>query len=211
LPKAAVAAQSADDDALVARSAAGDGAALAVLVGRHGDRLAALARRMLGPDGDVEDVVQETFVRLWSRAGLWRPGEAQLATWLHRVAANLCIDRLRRRRAGSLDEAPEPIDPTPPPDRDQAAMGAARRIDEALAALAPRQRLAIVLCHYQELGNIEAAAAMAISVEALESLLARGRRALKAELAQDRTWMIAALAEASVSRLEEARHGERHP
>ena len=64
-------------------------------------------------------------------------------------------------------------------------MGAelSRRVEAALAALPPRQREAIVLCHHQGLGNIEAAALMEISIEALESLLARGRRALKASLA----------------------------
>lgn len=197
-----------DDDALVARTAAGDGAAFALLVARHGDRLAALARRMLGPNGDVEDVVQEAFLRLWSRAGLWQPEQAQLSTWLHRVAANLCIDRLRRKGADALDEVPEPVDPTPLPDQDLGAMSAARRIDAALQELAPRQRQAIVLCHYQGMGNIEAADIMAVSVEALESLLARGRRALKAALEKDRDWMIAALGEANASRLEEARHDE---
>jgi RNA polymerase sigma-70 factor (ECF subfamily) len=53
------------------------------------------------------------------------------------------------------------------------------QVEAAIAALPERQREAIVLCHYQELGNIEAAALMQISVEALESLLSRGRRALR--------------------------------
>jgi len=53
------------------------------------------------------------------------------------------------------------------------------QVEAAIAALPERQREAIVLCHYQELGNIEAAALMEISVEALESLLSRGRRALR--------------------------------
>ncbi|WP_303713213.1 sigma factor-like helix-turn-helix DNA-binding protein, partial [Brevundimonas naejangsanensis] len=57
------------------------------------------------------------------------------------------------------------------------------QVQAALSRLPPRQREAIVLCHYQELGNIEAAALMEISVEALESLLSRGRRALRAALA----------------------------
>jgi RNA polymerase sigma-70 factor (ECF subfamily) len=52
-------------------------------------------------------------------------------------------------------------------------------VDAALAQLPERQRTAIVLCHFQELGNIEAAAVMEIGVEALESLLARGRRRLR--------------------------------
>jgi RNA polymerase sigma-70 factor (ECF subfamily) len=53
------------------------------------------------------------------------------------------------------------------------------QVEAAIAKLPERQREAIVLCHYQELGNIEAAALMEISVEALESLLSRGRRALR--------------------------------
>ncbi len=57
------------------------------------------------------------------------------------------------------------------------------RVDAALARLPDRQREAIVLCHYQELTNIEAAALMTVSVDALESLLARGRRALRQALA----------------------------
>jgi RNA polymerase sigma-70 factor (ECF subfamily) len=56
-------------------------------------------------------------------------------------------------------------------------------VTAALGALPERQREAIVLCHYQELGNIEAAGLMGVSVEALESLLSRGRRALRAALA----------------------------
>jgi RNA polymerase sigma-70 factor (ECF subfamily) len=51
-----------------------------------------------------------------------------------------------------------------------------------MAILPARQREAVVLCHYQEMGNIQAAAALGISVEALESLLSRGRRALRAAL-----------------------------
>jgi RNA polymerase sigma-70 factor (ECF subfamily) len=55
-------------------------------------------------------------------------------------------------------------------------------VAQALQSLPDRQREAIVLCHYQELGNIEAAAVMGVSIEALESLLGRGRRALRAAL-----------------------------
>jgi RNA polymerase sigma-70 factor (ECF subfamily) len=56
------------------------------------------------------------------------------------------------------------------------------RVGQALSRLPDRQREAVVLCHYQEMSNIEAAALMEISVEALESLLSRGRRALRQSL-----------------------------
>jgi RNA polymerase sigma factor (sigma-70 family) len=141
-----------------------------------------LARRMLGDPGDAEDVAQETFVRAWKFAPRWRPGQARFDTWLHRVALNLCYDRLRRR-VRTTHEFPDLADPGPGPDRDLQARDVGRRVDAALQDLAPRQREAIVLCHYQELSNIDAAAVMGVSVEALESLLSRARRGLRHALA----------------------------
>ena len=79
-------------------------------------------------------------------------------------------------------DPPERADEGPGPDRGLQALDAGRRVAEALGRLPDRQREAIVLCHYQELGNIEAAELMGVSVEALESLLGRGRRALRAAL-----------------------------
>jgi len=143
----------------------------------------ALAERMLGDPAEAEDVAQETFFRLWRHAPRWRPGAARLDTWLHRVALNLCYDRLRRRRERPVAEPPDTADPGPAPDRGLLASDVGVRVRRALQDLPPRQREAIALCHYQELGNIEAAELMGVSVEALESLLSRGRRALKAALA----------------------------
>ena len=181
------------DDDLVAAMARGEAAALGLLLDRHGGPIAALARRMLGPGGDADEIVQETFLRLWSGAAIWRPGRAKLSTWLHRVAANLAIDRLRRTRNIGLDEVPEPIDGAPPPDAGLASRDAMGLIERAMQGLAPRQRLAISLCHYQELSNIEAADIMGISVDALESLLARGRQGLKRTLMADRHWLMDAV------------------
>jgi RNA polymerase sigma-70 factor (ECF subfamily) len=170
------------DEALLARVADGDPAAVRALVARKLPRLMSLAQRMLGDAAEAEDVAQEAFVRIWRQAPKWRPGRAKFDTWLHRVALNLCYDRLRRRREIPTDVPPEQTDPGPAPDRGLEAAGTATRVKAALAALPDRQREAIVLCHYQELGNIEAAAIMGVTVEALESLLGRGRRALRAAL-----------------------------
>ena len=81
---------------------------------------------------------------------------------------------------------PDQPDTGPAPDRGLLAADVGARVDAALTRLPDRQREAIVLCHYQELTNIEAAALMAVSVEALESLLSRGRRALRLALADIR-------------------------
>ena len=169
------------DDDLVMRAGRGDQRAIRTLVERKAPRVFALAGRMLGDLAEAEDVVQEAFLRTWRFAPNWRPGAARFDTWLHRVALNLCYDRLRRR-VSTVELATDQLDPGPAPDRGLHARDVGRRVDAALQGLSTRQREAIILCHYQELSNIEAADIMEISVEALESLLARGRRALRQAL-----------------------------
>ena len=161
----------------------GEPAAVRALVARKLPRLLALARRMLADQIEAEDVAQEVFLRTWKQAPNWRPGEARFDTWMHRVALNLCYDRLRRRRETPMAEPPEQVDGGPAPDRGLLAKDAGRRVAAAMSGLPDRQREAITLCHYQELTNIDAAALMGVSVEALESLLARARRTLRAALA----------------------------
>jgi RNA polymerase sigma-70 factor (ECF subfamily) len=172
-----------DPDAdLVLRVGRGDLAAVRALTARKLPRLTALAARMLGDSAEAEDVAQESLIRAWRQAPVWRFGEARFDTWLHRVAVNLCRDRLRRRRPGDAADLEALVDTGPAPDRGLEARDVGERVAAAMATLPPRQREALVLCHYQEMGNIEAAAALGISVEALESLLSRGRRALRAAL-----------------------------
>lgn len=174
-----------DPDAdFVRKAGAGDARAAEALVRRHLPRMVGLARRMLGDASEAEDVAQEVFLRVWREAPRWRPGAAKFETWMHRVALNLCYDRLRRRR-----ETPDPDAGVNVPDRallpaeQWLARQRAAKVNAALGGLPERQRAAIVLVHYQELTNIAAAEMLEVSVEALESLLARGRRALKASLA----------------------------
>ncbi len=148
-------------------------------------RLLALAQRMLGDRAEAEDVAQETFVRIWKQAGRWQTGRAKFDTWAHRVALNLCYDRLRKRRDVITDEVPDQVDPGPLPDAGLAEDSDSRRVEQALQRLAPRQREAIILVYYQDLSNREAASVMSISVDALESLLSRGRRMLQSLLLGD--------------------------
>jgi RNA polymerase sigma factor (sigma-70 family) len=171
------------DEDLVRRVGQGDPAAIQAMVSRKLPRMLALAQRMLGDPVEAEDVAQETMVRAWRQAPRWIPGKAKFDTWLHRVGLNLCYDRLRRRREVPTAILPDRPDESASPDRGLMAVDVGLRVDAALGRLPERQREAIVLCHYQELTNIEAAALMAVSVDALESLLARGRRALRQALA----------------------------
>jgi RNA polymerase sigma factor (sigma-70 family) len=171
------------DEDLVLRVGRGDQAAVQALVARKLPRMLSLARRMLGDPVEAEDVAQEVFLRVWRQAPTWRPGAARLDTWMHRVALNLCYDKLRKRREQPMAEPPDRPDPDAAPDRGLQAAEIGERVSAAMDRLPHRQREAIVLCHYQELTNIEAARLMGVSVEALESLLSRGRRALRAALA----------------------------
>ncbi|MGY6518463.1 MAG: RNA polymerase sigma factor [Lysobacteraceae bacterium] len=170
---------------LVQRLARGDQQACALLLDRHLDRIHGLACRLLGDPAEAEDIAQETFLRAWRLAPDWQPGRARFSTWLHRVALNLCHDRLRRRRPEVDADATPLTAGTTGPEGSGLAGERADRVAAAVAALPGRQREAIVLRHYQELSQREAAEVMAVSEEALESLLARARRSLRQALADE--------------------------
>jgi RNA polymerase sigma-70 factor (ECF subfamily) len=171
-----------DDDALVQRAGRGDHEACRRLVERHLARVVGFARRTLGDRTEAEDVAQDVFLRLWRQAPRWRPGGARLSTWLHTVALNLCRDRLARRRETHVDELPEVPDPGASPPAQVHGREVRVAVTRVLQELPLQQRAAIVLCHYQGFGNAEAALVLDVSVEAVESLLARGRRTLRARL-----------------------------
>ena len=174
------------DEDLVRRVGQGDPAAIQAMVARKLPRMLALAQRLLGDPVEAEDVAQDALMRAWRQAPRWVPGRAKFDTWLHRVALNLCYDRLRRRREAPTAVLPDRPDEGAAPDRGLLAADVGAAVNAALGRLPDRQREAIVLCNYQDLSNIEAAELMGISVEALESLLSRGRRALRLALAGHR-------------------------
>ena len=146
------------DDLLVERAGRGDKHAAAMLVSRHTNKIYAASFRMLGTKQAAEDATQETFLKLWRHAARWKPGAAKFETWLYRVAMNICLDQLRKNRRETVEEAPpEMVDKAPLPDQAYFASEKRFLIDAALDALPPRQRLAIILCHFEELTNIEAA------------------------------------------------------
>jgi RNA polymerase sigma-70 factor (ECF subfamily) len=174
---------SADED-LLAAYAQGDAAAARMLTQRLAPRIYAHAVRMLGGDrAEAEDVVQEALLRLWRAAPGWRSGEARVSTWLYRVTANLCIDRMRRRRGGpDIDSVPEPVDETPSAETGLQQQARAEALQDALHMLPERQRQAVILRHMEGLPTPEIAEIMDIGTRAVESLVARGKRALEATL-----------------------------
>ncbi|MEO0668467.1 MAG: RNA polymerase sigma factor [Pseudomonadota bacterium] len=173
-----------DEAALLARYARGDAAAARALTLRLTPRAYAQAMRLLGDRAEAEDVAQDAMMRLWKIAPDWRAGEAKVTTWLYRVVANLCTDRLRRRPRGpvALDEVAEPADPAPGAEEHLQAEARRSALAAALAGLPERQRLAVMLRHFDGATNPEIAERLGVSVEAVESLTARGKRALAAAL-----------------------------
>jgi RNA polymerase sigma-70 factor, ECF subfamily len=170
------------DEELMLRVARGDRDACRLLVERHLRQVVAFAARVLASPSEAEDVAQEAFARVWTGAASWRPGVARFTTWLHRVVLNLCLDRLARRREAPLEDAPEPADPAPTPAGQLEEADVTRVVTREIGCLPERQRTALALCHYQGLRNDEAAEIMGITVEAVESLLARARRTLRERL-----------------------------
>jgi len=172
--------------------AAGDPAAMRALTQRCLPRVMGVAVRLLNNREDAEDVAQETFLKVWRNIARFDPERARLETWVCKIAMNASYDRLRKKREILLGEdMPEPVDGTPSAEAQLTAADAAGRVRQAIQALPERQRLALELCHFQDRTNIEAASMMDVSVEAMESLLARARRTLKKTLASDRADLLA--------------------
>ncbi|PUB12092.1 RNA polymerase sigma factor [Yoonia sediminilitoris] len=182
-----------DDGALLVAFANGDKDAARDLANRVLPRVLGQATRMLSDRTEAEDVAQDAMMRLWKVASEWRQGEAKVSTWLYRVVANLCIDRLRKRRDRvALDQVAEPADGAPSAGAQMQTDARMRALSDALAQLPDRQAQAVALRHLEGLSNPQIAQIMDISVRSVESLTARGKRALadilagrKAELGYD--------------------------
>jgi len=172
----------------------GDRRAYQSLVHRHSKAISHYAYRLLGSAADAEDVTQETFLRLWVNAHKWRPEKARLTTWLHRIAHNLCVDTQRRQSRSQnepdeqqLDGSLSREDADSSEDNEQLSSAATtdhqlRLLRRALGELPENQRSALALCTMSGFSNREAAAIMGLSLKALESALARARRALREKL-----------------------------
>ena len=174
------------DDALLSQYSKGDAAAARELTARLTPRVFGHAVRVLGDRAEAEDVAQDAMMRLWKVAPDWRVGEAKVSTWLYHVTANLCTDRLRRKRGVGLDEVDEPHDPSPSVTDQLQTRERMDALQAGLQTLPERQRQAVILRHIEGLANPEIAEILEISTEAVESLTARGKRALAQALAPAR-------------------------
>lgn len=163
---------------LLAAYARGEQSAARSLADRLLPRIMGQAVRMLQDRAEAEDVAQEAMLKLWKVAPNWDPSRGRVTTWIFRVVANLCTDRLRRRRGVGLDDIAEPTDPSPSAAAALQNVSRANALSWGLAQLPERQAQAVALRHLEGLSNPEIAEIMDIGTRAVESLTARGKSAL---------------------------------
>lgn len=170
-----------DEGFLLAAMASGDLSAFRALVGKHLAGVERLARRVLGNDADAADVAQEAMLRLWQSGGGIDVSAGGIRPWLNRVTVNLAIDRTRAGKRLVVGDVPDtPV--APEQERGLALRDLGARVQQAMAELPERQRVALTLFHYEGFTQAAIAASMELSEEAVESLLARARRGLKDRL-----------------------------
>ncbi|MCY3885191.1 MAG: sigma-70 family RNA polymerase sigma factor [Gammaproteobacteria bacterium] len=167
------------DAALMLRVQEGNAEAFEELMHRHVRQLHAYAYRLCQNSSDSEEVVQETFMRVWSRAKTWIPDRVKFSTWLFQIARNFCIDRFRKQSARFDSSADLDLIPDATSDSDKELIMA---LNQVVLRLPERQRTALVLCQVEGWSQAEVADVMKVSVEAVESLLARARRRLRTTL-----------------------------
>jgi RNA polymerase sigma-70 factor, ECF subfamily len=190
--------------ALVKLVARKNQAAFKKLLNMHLSGINRYTVRMIGNAANAEDITQEVFLRLWTRADSYKPEASKLSTWLHNIAHNLCIDYFRKNNRfiqdsseiyeteenlhlASVSDRPHGIatSASDEPEHELAKKTRDHDVKKALMTLPERQRSAIIMCHYQGVSNKDAAHIMEVSVDALESLLSRGRLKLRKLLTED--------------------------
>ena len=175
----------APDETLVTQVARGNSAALEVLYDRYAPTVLGISLKVIGDQALAEDVLQETFWRVWQSAGTYQSQRGPFTGWLFRIARNLSIDAYRRRNVRPQTiagvEGSEPIlEETPDPDTNVAEQAQSilknRQIRKALAALPVVQRQVIEMAYFYGMTRQEIAEATG---EALGTIHTRARLALQ--------------------------------
>lgn len=175
------------DDVLIAQIEQGDGKALELLYDRYAGAVYGLALRMLGSNQAAEEIVQDTFWRVWRRSATFQSGRGQVVSWLLGIAHNLCIDELRRLRARApliYDDAEQSIltglaQDGPSVDEEVWLRERRKVIREALSQLPPEQRNAIELAFFGGLSQREIAEQTLEPLGTVKTRVRLGLRKLK--------------------------------
>lgn len=195
MPTHQVTAALAAEDDLLARARRGEEAALRIIVRQNNRRLFRLIRSIVKDEHEAEDVVQESYVRAFSRLGEFR-GESSLATWLTRIALNEAYGRLRRRRvavgcenievlagANEAQIIPFPLSSSQPdPERSMAQRQINQILERAIDALPEPFRVVLVARLVEEMSVEETAELLDLKPETVKTRLHRARAMLRGDL-----------------------------
>jgi RNA polymerase sigma-70 factor (ECF subfamily) len=174
------------DKELMLCVANGDTHAFATLTMRHGQYMFAVAYRMLADTAQAEDAVQDVLIKVWTAAPQWQPTTAKWTTWLHTVLVRHCLDMLRKRKPAADVDVGDVVDDIARSPL-QLVVNNERRLHvlAALQRLPEQQRAAVILTYYHGLSNAEVAQVLGSTVKAVESMLVRGRKALRAHIGDE--------------------------
>ncbi len=142
----------------------------------------------------AEEMVQECFVKLWTRPQSFDGTKAKFTTWFHRVVVNRCLDELRRKKPAPLPEGFDTPDHRPTAEASLEADGGRQILMAALARLSDRQKQALTLSYLDGFSNMEAAGIMDLNIKAYESLLVRSRAKIREELKAEKADLMSAFA-----------------
>lgn len=172
--------QDVQDIELIEMISKGDKVAFSQFLDRNLAAILTYIKRYIPEHSNAEDISQEVFTRIWLHAEKWKNEGKSPKSWVYRIAYNLCMDELRRRKT-TLDNIDTLVSKSSVED-DWQNDTEQQALQNAIKQLPERQRTALWLCVYQGLSNKQTASTMDISVDALESLLSRARRSLRKQL-----------------------------
>jgi len=188
-----------EDRLLIERAQSGERAAFEELVHRYDRDVLRLALNVLHNTEDARDVYQEAFLKIYRNLHLFR-SECNFYTWIYRIVTNVCLDHLRRRRSRPEDQAPVLMNASHEasgtdyfdqlhdahaegdPERCARGQEIGKRINAAMDALSPRERLIFEMRHNQGLKLRDIGQALGTSEETVKNSLFRATRKLRAQL-----------------------------
>ena len=189
-----------DDRALIERAQSGDRGAFEIMVQRYDRQVLRLALNLLHGAEDAQDVYQEAFLKAYRNLHRFR-FECSFYTWLYRIVTNVCLDHLRRRRSRPEEQSPQMsntrLADSPPvdffelqretraqldPEQNLLGHEIGEKIDAAMAALSPRERMVFEMKHYQGLKLRAIGEALGTTEETAKNSLFRATRKLREHL-----------------------------
>ena len=183
-----------DDAELLERIRQGDNEGAAELFERYAPALLRFTHRMLSDRASAEEVTQEVFLKVISRAHQY-DGRAGVASWLFAIAANACRDRRRRDRRASVVPLEAVAEPRARGESIESTIASRQRrhaVREALAELSEEQREALILARYHGMPYAEIARTLGISVGAVKTRIFRAVETLKAHFSEgEQSWTAA--------------------